>query len=141
MLLDFKVSTLWKNYKFLFGYFPNLHDFLDSTISLCPTLTHLFAYVIKFVLLCSLRYAFPWWKEKEIVSDEKRSQGLCPLTPEEATLILQALGIEKGMQIYIASGDIYGSERRLAALRTAFPNIGSVNCFVIPFFLGPSQRL
>ncbi|KAF3682484.1 putative transmembrane emp24 domain-containing protein p24delta9-like [Capsicum annuum] len=74
--------------------------------------------------LKQLRYAFPWWKEKEIVSDEKRSQGLCPLTPEEATLILQALGIEKGMQIYIASGDIYGSERRLAALRTAFPNIG-----------------
>ncbi|PHT94049.1 hypothetical protein T459_01931 [Capsicum annuum] len=73
--------------------------------------------------LKQLRYAFPWWKEKEIVSDEKRSQGLCPLTPEEATLILQALGIEKGMQIYIASGDIYGSERRLAALRTAFPNI------------------
>ncbi|XP_006365303.1 uncharacterized protein At1g04910-like isoform X1 [Solanum tuberosum] len=73
--------------------------------------------------LKQLRYAFPWWKEKEIVSDEKRSQGLCPLTPEEATLILQALGIEKDMQIYIASGDIYGSERRLATLRTAFPKI------------------
>lgn len=76
-----------------------------------------------------LRYAFPWWKEKEIVSDEKRSQGLCPLTPEETTLILQALGIEKNMQIYIASGDIYGSEQRLATLRTAFPKIVSVNCF------------
>ncbi|KAL3347698.1 hypothetical protein AABB24_021396 [Solanum stoloniferum] len=73
--------------------------------------------------LKQLRYAFPWWKEKEIVSDEKRSQGLCPLTPEEATLILQALGIEKDMQIYIASGAIYSSERRLATLRTAFPKI------------------
>ncbi|XP_015064033.1 rhamnogalacturonan I rhamnosyltransferase 1-like isoform X2 [Solanum pennellii] len=73
--------------------------------------------------LKQLRYAFPWWKEKEIVSDEKRSQGLCPLTPEETTLILQALGIEKNMQIYIASGDIYGSEQRLATLRTAFPKI------------------
>ncbi|XP_049399967.1 rhamnogalacturonan I rhamnosyltransferase 1-like isoform X2 [Solanum stenotomum] len=73
--------------------------------------------------LKQLRYAFPWWKEKEIVSDEKRSQGLCPLTPEEATLILQALGIEKDMQIYIASGDIYSSERRLATLKTAFPKI------------------
>ncbi|KAJ8565347.1 hypothetical protein K7X08_007923 [Anisodus acutangulus] len=68
-------------------------------------------------------YAFPWWKEKEIVSDEKRSQGLCPLTPEEAALVLQALSIEKDMQIYIASGDIYGSEQRLTALRTAFPKI------------------
>lgn len=70
-----------------------------------------------------LRYAFPWWREKEIVSEERRSQGLCPLTPEEAALFLQALGFEKNTQIYIASGEIYGSERRLAALRASFPRI------------------
>lgn len=70
-----------------------------------------------------LRYAFPWWREKEIVSEEKRSQGLCPLTPEEAALVLQALGFDKDTQIYIASGEIYGGWRRLAALRTAFPQI------------------
>nr|GMD18362.1 ribulose-1,5 bisphosphate carboxylase/oxygenase large subunit N-methyltransferase, chloroplastic [Ipomoea batatas] len=70
-----------------------------------------------------LRYAFPWWREKEIDSKERRSQGLCPLTPEEAALVLQALDIEKDTQIYIASGEIYGSERRLAALRSAFPRI------------------
>ncbi|GFQ02572.1 uncharacterized protein at1g04910 [Phtheirospermum japonicum] len=70
-----------------------------------------------------MRYAFPWWREKEIVSEEKRSHGLCPLTPEETALILQALGFEKETQIYIASGEIYGSERRLAALRAAFPRI------------------
>ncbi|CAN4122134.1 unnamed protein product [Withania somnifera] len=70
-----------------------------------------------------LRYAFRWWREKEIVSEERRSQGLCPLTPEEAALILQALGFEKDTQIYIASGDIYGGEQRLAALRVAFPKI------------------
>ncbi|KAL0385895.1 UNVERIFIED_CONTAM: Rhamnogalacturonan I rhamnosyltransferase 1 [Sesamum radiatum] len=70
-----------------------------------------------------LRYAFPWWREKEIVSEEKRSNGLCPLTPEETALILQALGFDKETQIYIASGEIYGGERRLAALRAAFPRI------------------
>ncbi|KAL6513936.1 Rhamnogalacturonan I rhamnosyltransferase 1 [Orobanche hederae] len=70
-----------------------------------------------------LRYAFPWWREKEIVSEEKRAQGLCPLTPEETALILQALGFDKETQIYIASGEIYGSERRLTALRAAFPRI------------------
>ncbi|KAK3421878.1 hypothetical protein EUGRSUZ_G02478 [Eucalyptus grandis] len=70
-----------------------------------------------------MRYAFPWWREKEIVSQERRSQGLCPLTPEEASLVLQALGFDKDTQIYIASGEIYGSERRLAALRAAFPRI------------------
>ncbi|KZV31072.1 hypothetical protein F511_31382 [Dorcoceras hygrometricum] len=70
-----------------------------------------------------LRYAFPWWREKEIVSEEKRSHGLCPLTPEETALVLQALDFDKKIQIYIASGEIYGSERRLATLRAAFPRI------------------
>ncbi|XP_021897729.1 uncharacterized protein At1g04910 isoform X2 [Carica papaya] len=70
-----------------------------------------------------MRYAYPWWREKEIVSEERRAQGLCPLTPEETTLILQALGFDKDTQIYIASGEIYGSERRLAALRAVYPRI------------------
>ncbi|KAK3409734.1 hypothetical protein EUGRSUZ_J01828 [Eucalyptus grandis] len=65
-----------------------------------------------------MRYAFPWWREKEIVSEERRSQGLCPLTPEET--------FDKDTQIYIASGEIYGSERRLATLRAAFPRIETV---------------
>lgn len=70
-----------------------------------------------------MRYAFPWWREKEIISEEKRSQGQCPLTPEETALTLKALGFDNSTQIYIASGEIYGSERRLAALRTSFPKI------------------
>lgn len=73
--------------------------------------------------LKQMRYTYPWWREKEIISEERRSQGLCPLTPEEAALVLQALGIHKDMQIYIASGEIYGSEKRLAALRALFPRI------------------
>ncbi|CAI0394425.1 unnamed protein product [Linum tenue] len=85
-----------------------------------------------------LRYAYPWWREKEINSVERRSQGLCPLTPEEAALVLQALGVDKETQIYVAAGEIYGSERRLAALRAAFPRIVSfllldflnIHCFI-----------
>nr|GMD25634.1 O-fucosyltransferase 3 [Ipomoea batatas] len=73
--------------------------------------------------LKQLRYAFPRWREKEIVSAEKRSQGLCPLTPEEAALILQALGFGNDTLIYVASGEIYGGERRLATLRAAFPKM------------------
>ncbi|MBA0613329.1 hypothetical protein Godav_013779 [Gossypium davidsonii] len=78
---------------------------------------------LRFVMFEADRYAYPWWREKEIVSEERRQQGLCPLTPEEATLVLQALGFTKETQIYIASGEIYGSERRLAPLRAAFPRI------------------
>lgn len=73
--------------------------------------------------LKQLRYAYPWWREKEIVSEERRAQGLCPLTPEEAALVLQALGFDRDTGIYIASGEIYGGERRLSALRAAYPRI------------------
>lgn len=70
-----------------------------------------------------LRYAYPWWREKEIDSVAKRLQGLCPLTPEETSLVLQALGFDSSTQIYIASGEIYGSNRRLTDLRAAFPRL------------------
>ncbi|CAN6550494.1 unnamed protein product [Malus baccata var. baccata] len=79
-----------------------------------------------------LRYAYPWWREKEIMSEEKRSQGLCPLTPEESALILQALGFSKDTQIYIAAGEIYGSERRLGPLRAAFPRIVKKETLLAP---------
>lgn len=73
--------------------------------------------------LTEMRYAYPWWKEKEIVSEKKRLEGLCPLTPEEIALVLQALGFARSTRIYIASGEIYGGERRLATLRAAYPNL------------------
>ncbi|KAG0470142.1 hypothetical protein HPP92_016842 [Vanilla planifolia] len=70
-----------------------------------------------------LRYAYPWWREKEIDSEAKRLQGLCPLTPEETLLVLQAFGFKNTTQIYIASGEIYGSNHRLVSLRSAFPRL------------------
>ncbi|KAK8686822.1 hypothetical protein V6N13_125839 [Hibiscus sabdariffa] len=87
-----------------------------------------------------MRYAYPWWREKEIVSEERRQQGLCPLTPEEATLILQALDFDEETQIYIASGEIYGSERRLAPLRTAFPRIVKKEILLDPVELQQFQN-
>ncbi|KAL5759309.1 hypothetical protein ACOSQ2_018147 [Xanthoceras sorbifolium] len=73
--------------------------------------------------LTTMRYAYPWWKEKEIDSEKKRKDGLCPLTPEETALVLRALEIDSNIQIYIAAGDIYGGERRMAALRASYPNL------------------
>lgn len=70
-----------------------------------------------------LRYSYPWWKEKVINSDMKRKEGLCPLTPEETALVLTAMGIDRNVQIYIAAGEIYGGQRRMAALAEAFPNL------------------
>ncbi|KAB2075052.1 hypothetical protein E1A91_A07G201500v1 [Gossypium mustelinum] len=73
--------------------------------------------------LTRMRYAYPWWKEKVINSEMKRKEGLCPLTPEETALVLRALGIDRNVQIYIAAGEIYGGERRMAPLAEAFPNL------------------
>lgn len=74
----------------------------------------------------TIRYAYPWWKEKVINSEMKRREGLCPLSPEETALVLKALGIDRNVQIYIAAGEIYGGERRMAALAEAFPNLVSI---------------
>lgn len=49
--------------------------------------------------------------------------GLCPLTPEETTLVLKGLGYGRDTQLYIAAGNIYGGSKRMAALHEAFPNI------------------
>ncbi|XP_048228996.1 rhamnogalacturonan I rhamnosyltransferase 1 isoform X2 [Ricinus communis] len=73
--------------------------------------------------LTRMRYAYPWWKEKIINSDLKRKDGLCPLTPEETALTLRALDIDPDMQIYIAAGEIYGGDRRMASLAAAFPKL------------------
>lgn len=71
------------------------------------------------------RYKIPWWKVKEIDWVKKRSSGQCPMTPEETALMLQALGVHRNTQIYVAAGEIYGAERRMASLRAAFPNLVS----------------
>lgn len=88
------------------------------------------------IIVCSLnlfRYAYPWWKEKEIDSEKKRKDGLCPLTPEETALTLRALDIDRNIQVYIAAGDIYKPEKRMASLREAFPNlVGKHNIFRTP---------
>ncbi|KAG1327453.1 rhamnogalacturonan I rhamnosyltransferase 1 [Cocos nucifera] len=73
--------------------------------------------------LTRMRYAYPWWKEKVINSDLKRKDGLCPLTPEETALVLRALDIDRNVPIYIAAGEMYGGQRRMAAFTAAYPNV------------------
>lgn len=73
--------------------------------------------------LTNLRHSVNWWKVKDIDSDLSRKLGLCPLTPEETVLVLRGLGYGRDTQLYIAAGDIYGGDKRMAALHEAFPNI------------------
>ncbi|CAM6008627.1 unnamed protein product [Sphagnum balticum] len=90
--------------------------------------------------LTRMRYAYTWWKEKVIVSEEKRKDGLCPLTPEETVLVLRGLGYDSNTQIYIAAGEIYGSERRMAKLRAAFPNVVRKEMLLTPEELKPFRN-
>ncbi|KAG4922790.1 hypothetical protein AAZX31_18G255700 [Glycine max] len=86
--------------------------------------------------LTRMRYAYPGWKEKVINSELKRKEGLCPITPEETALVLSALGIDRNVQIYIASGEIYGGEKRMASLLGEFPNLIRKE-----ILLGPSELM
>ncbi|KAB1201549.1 hypothetical protein CJ030_MR0G003144 [Morella rubra] len=54
---------------------------------------------------------------------ELRSEGLCPLTPEEAILMLAALGFKRKTHIFVAGSQIYGGQLRLAALTSLYPNL------------------
>ncbi|CAN6193369.1 unnamed protein product, partial [Urochloa humidicola] len=56
---------------------------------------------------------------------EKRKEGRCPLEPGEIGIILRAMGYTKETQIYVASGQVYGGNTRMAPLRNMFPNLVS----------------
>ncbi|KAM4121329.1 hypothetical protein ACJW30_03G200000 [Castanea mollissima] len=90
--------------------------------------------------LTKMRYAYPWWKEKEIDSEKKRKFGGCPLTPEETALTLRALDIDPSIQVYIAAGNIYGGEKRMAAVRSIFPNLIKKETLLPPSDLEPFRK-
>ncbi|PNY09773.1 DUF246 domain-containing protein at1g04910-like protein [Trifolium pratense] len=54
---------------------------------------------------------------------QKRKEGRCPLEPGEVAVILRAMGYMKETQIYVASGQVYGGQNRMAPLRNMFPNL------------------
>ncbi|ESQ35633.1 hypothetical protein EUTSA_v10007119mg [Eutrema salsugineum] len=56
-------------------------------------------------------------------SDALRTEGLCPLTPEEAVLMLAALGFNRKTRVFVAGANIYGGSKRLAVLTRLYPNL------------------
>ncbi|KAG6399877.1 hypothetical protein SASPL_141362 [Salvia splendens] len=57
----------------------------------------------------------------QFTDEELRSQGRCPLTPEEIGLLLAALGFDNSTRLYLASHKVYGGEGRISTLRSLFP--------------------
>ncbi|TYJ00769.1 hypothetical protein E1A91_A13G107600v1 [Gossypium mustelinum] len=70
-----------------------------------------------------MKYSQDGWRHKPIASNKKRKHGLCPLTPEETPLVLQALDIDENITIYIAAEEIYNKEKRMADLEATYPNL------------------
>ncbi|XP_010460001.1 PREDICTED: uncharacterized protein At1g04910-like [Camelina sativa] len=70
--------------------------------------------------LRKIRKNTAYWKVKDIDGRVQRLKGYCPLTPKEVGIILTALGYSSNTPIYIAAGEIYGGEARLADLRSRF---------------------
>lgn len=54
---------------------------------------------------------------------ELRNLGRCPLTPEEAALVLAALGFKSDTYIYLAGSEIYGGESRMHPFTSLYPNV------------------
>ncbi|TKY53981.1 GDP-fucose protein O-fucosyltransferase [Spatholobus suberectus] len=54
---------------------------------------------------------------------ELRSEGLCPLTPEESILMLAALGFNRKTHIFVAGSNLYGGRSRLVALTSLYPKL------------------
>ncbi|XP_056842183.1 O-fucosyltransferase 39 isoform X2 [Raphanus sativus] len=59
----------------------------------------------------------------QFTDEELRSQGRCPLTPEEMGLLLAAFGFDNNTRLYLASHKVYGGEARISALRQVFPRM------------------
>ncbi|CAA0193541.1 unnamed protein product [Arabidopsis thaliana] len=62
-------------------------------------------------------------KKKFRSADVLRTEGLCPLTPEEAVLMLAALGFNRKTRVFVAGANIYGGSKRLAVLTSLYPNL------------------
>lgn len=71
---------------------------------------------------------------------ELRSEGLCPLTPEEAVLMLAALGFNRKTHVFLAGAQIYGGRSRLASLRSLYPHLVTKEDLLSPSELEPFKN-
>lgn len=68
---------------------------------------------------------------------ELRKLGRCPLTPEEAGLVLSAIGFKRGTYIYLAGSQIYGGQSRMHPFTSLYPNLVTKEKLLSPSELAP----
>ncbi|XP_020245965.1 uncharacterized protein At1g04910 isoform X2 [Asparagus officinalis] len=69
-----------------------------------------------------------------------RSLGRCPLTPEEAGLMLAALGFKRETYMYLAGSHIYGGQSRLLPFTRLYPNLVTKEDLLTPSELAPFKN-
>ncbi|VAI72547.1 unnamed protein product [Triticum turgidum subsp. durum] len=69
-----------------------------------------------------------------------RSEGKCPLAPEEAVLMLAAIGFKRRTSIYIAGAEIYGGRHRMAAISRLYPALVTKETLLSPSELEPFRN-
>ncbi|KDP21114.1 hypothetical protein JCGZ_21585 [Jatropha curcas] len=74
---------------------------------------------------------------KPIAPSELRKSGRCPLTPEEAALVLAGLGFKRGTYIYLAGSHIYGGKSRMHPFTSLYPNLVTKETLLTPSELAP----
>ncbi|KAK4858003.1 hypothetical protein QYF36_009490 [Acer negundo] len=79
-------------------------------------------------------------KSKPISPVELRKLGRCPLTPEEAALLLSGLGFKGGTYIYLAGSCIYGGKSRMHPFTSLYPNLVTKETLLTPNELKPFRK-
>ncbi|KAL0363482.1 UNVERIFIED_CONTAM: O-fucosyltransferase 8 [Sesamum calycinum] len=79
-------------------------------------------------------------KMKPLSPTELRKMGRCPLTPEEAALVLAGLGFNRGAYIYLAGSQIYGGKSRMRPIINLYPNIVTKEDLLSPTELVPFRN-
>ncbi|XP_076904993.1 O-fucosyltransferase 8-like [Bidens hawaiensis] len=77
---------------------------------------------------------------KPVSADELRRSGRCPLTPEEAALVLASLGFTSATYIYLAGSQIYGGKSRMQPLTSLYPHVITKEDLLSPTELAPFKN-
>ncbi|KAA8519636.1 hypothetical protein F0562_013919 [Nyssa sinensis] len=71
---------------------------------------------------------------------ELRKLGRCPLTPEEAALVLAGLGFKPGTYMYLVGSRIYGGQSRMHPFTPLYPNFITKENILTPSELAPFRN-
>ncbi|KAL9236848.1 hypothetical protein vseg_011471 [Gypsophila vaccaria] len=77
---------------------------------------------------------------KPFSAAELRISGRCPLTPEEAGLLLAGTGLRRETYIYLASSHLYGGQLRMKPFTSLYPNVVTKEDLLSPGELEPFRN-